>query len=340
MKLNRQYLLNNLWFGENHRRPDQLRELWADQQFITAAFVTPDYFRVWGTDHSGRWDGNVDFRPMVQQGAKFTFLKCIDGTVPSPLYYENRDRARSAGLLTGPYGWLYRDKDVSGRAQAQGYWDRIRTEKKQLPAVIDFEWTKYLGQWSNPTYSDLAINAEEFIRQSGYKPILYSNAGFMNPLGPIPRAIKELFEAIWLANYGVLIPMLPMGISDWDFHQFAATGDASVISPNDARKLEVDLNYCKDLQTLLRLSGVTNLPPAPQPEPDPDDGAGEPMPETIKEGTVSRTKLGTATTLQIRSGAGQSFEDIGDLHAGDRVYGRIVSAVWLEFTKIIRVDGR
>jgi len=328
MNFNKQFFLNNLWFGENFRRPGQVRELWDVDQLITTALVEPNYFQVWGTDHSGKWDGNVNFGPMVLKGARFTFLKCIDGTVASPLYYENRDRARSLGMLTGPYGWLYRNKDVPGRAQAQAYWERIKTEKKQLPATIDFEWTKYLGQWSNPTYSDLQIHAEEFIRLAGYKPILYSAPGFMNPMGPIPKAILELFEAIWLAHYGVLVPQLPMGVADWDFHQFASMGDASIISPNDSGKLEVDLNYCKDLQTLFRLAGITEPPPPVE----------EPMPETIVEGTVSRAKLGTVPYLNIRAGAGIAFDDLGNLYPGDRVYGYIKSAVWLEFDKIIRVN--
>jgi len=151
----------------------------------------------------------------------------------------------------------------------------------------------------------------------------------MNPLGPIPKTILELFEGEWWAHYGAVHPQLPLGAKDWEFHQFASTGDASIISPNDAGKREVDLNYCKDLQTLFRLAGITDPPPPVE----------EPMPETIVEGTVSRVKLGTVPYLNIRAGAGTAFDDLGNLYPGDRVYGYIKSAVWLEFDKIIRVNG-
>ena len=63
--------------------------------------------------------------------------------------------------------------------------------------------------------------------------------------------------------------------------------------------------------------------------------------KTIKEGTVSRDKLGPGQILTIRSGAGDTllYDTVGMLFPGDRVYGYIVSAVWLEFHRIIRVDG-
>lgn len=316
MKLNKQYLLNNLWFGENQRRRI------SPHLVVAGLLVEPDYFRVWGTDHNGKWDGNVDFRPMVERGAKFTFLKCIDGTVASRLYYENRDRARALGLLTGPYGWLYRNANVSCKAQAQAYWERIKNEVIQLPPTIDFEWTKYLGVWSNPNYEDLRIYAEELVARSGRKAILYTAPGFISPLGAIPKVIMDLLEAIWIAQYGVMTP----DYNGWSFHQFSAAGNAKILSPNDAGKLEVDLNYCKDLQTLYRLAGE------PQPKPDPE----EDMPITYKLTVVTRA-------LNIRAGAGVGFDITvpEGLKFGDVVesYERIKTsdgAWWYRIAKITR----
>jgi hypothetical protein len=48
---------------------------------------------------------------------------------------------------------------------------------------------------------------------------------------------------------------LPIGFTTFDIHQYTSSGDAVLISPNDAGKLEVDLNRVKDPQTWERLSG-------------------------------------------------------------------------------------
>lgn len=309
MKLNKQYLLNNLWFGENQRRRV------SPQLAIAGALVEPDYFRVWGTDHSGKWDGNVDFRPMVERGAKFTFIKCIDGTVASPLYYENRDRARGLGLLTGPYGWLYRHANVNCKSQAQAYWERIKNEVIQLPPTIDFEWTKYLGVWSNPNYEDLRIYAEELVARSGRKSILYTAPGFISPLGSIPKVILDLLEGVWIAQYGVLAP----DYNGWLFHQFSAAGNAAVLSPNDANKKEVDLNYCKDLQTLYRLAGE----PSPQPDPEP---IGDTMQGTVKAGFTITVRRADGTDTGKR------------LKGGDKVYGDEANNR-IYYQRIYRADG-
>jgi hypothetical protein len=133
---------------------------------------------------------------------------------------------------------------------------------------LDFEWTSWAGQASNPNYDDLDKWVTEWLRLGNRKPILYSAAGYMNAFGTIPAALKAKFEGIFIANYGVNNPLMPYGYgaSDWLFHQFTASGDASYLAPNDAGKLEVDLNYFNgDIQSLRALSGGTTPPPVEPP---------------------------------------------------------------------------
>src|SRR5688572_1158401 len=111
--MNKQYLLNNLWFGENSRERNRQKA-----GLLRGLFVSPDNARIWGTDHSP-WDGNVNMSIVHANGASFTFLKCMDGTVGSRYWLENRQRAIAAGLITGDYSWLYANKNVSCKAQAQ-----------------------------------------------------------------------------------------------------------------------------------------------------------------------------------------------------------------------------
>lgn len=271
MIVNKQFILNNLIWGENSRGQNR-----QEKGLLPAVFVSPDNSRIWGTDHSP-WDGNVNMNAVKATGASFTIIKCMDGTVPSRFWLENRNRAIAAGLIVGDYCWLYPNNRVSAGAQAQAVWNLIKNEPKQLPLTVDFEWTRYMGQSANPIYADLELFVTEFTRLSGYEPMVYSAAGYMNPMGRMPDSLRAKISYFWFANYGVLSPTLPFGFLRWDFWQFACTGDATVISPNDSGKLETDLNYWySNLDSLRRVAGLGSvvippIPPLPPIEPIPPE---------------------------------------------------------------------
>lgn len=257
----KQRLQNNLLYGEQGGRR-------KEPSATSYSLVYPDFTRMWGVDISP-WDGNVTLSKTESLGAAFVFIKAIDGTLPSRNFVANRSRALEVGLFHGPYGWLYPNVNVSCVLQARAYSDLLALYPSELPPAIDFEWTRYAGRRSNPNYSDLSVWVREFRRLGNRKPILYSAAGFMDPLGAIPAELKEQFEGIWIANYGVTQPMMPRGYGDneWKFHQFTASGDAANITPNDAGKLEVDLNYVNmTFEELARLAGHADVPPPDEPD--------------------------------------------------------------------------
>lgn len=260
--------IHNFIFGENRRednRHEHMMQLSTQKRIMlqSAGLIGPDLRRVWGIDIS-RWDGNVDLSVTKSFGASFVWIKGLDGTVPTRYFPENRARAIAANLPQGPYQWLYRDANVRGKAQAQAADTLLQKYPADMPLMIDFEWTKYLGLQANPNYNDLRIWATEFLRLGHRKPILYSAAGYMNPLGRMPNDLRDMFYDFNFANYGVNTPTLPMGFEDWDFWQFAATGDAMKYAPNDANKKELDLNYYNGTpaQFANRYGGVVVPPPS------------------------------------------------------------------------------
>jgi len=229
--------------------------------FLALLITQPDNNRVWGVDVSGRWDGLVNWVVTRSRGASFAIVKCTEGTVNTRLFVENVTAAIKAGLIGGAYHWLHRNSVVSCKAQALAAWNRIKLFPKLLPLVIDLESTKWNGQSSNPTYADVELFTDEFIRLSGRKPILYSSPGFLASLGPIPASLLRKLAGVHIAHYGVVKP----SFDNWLFWQFSPEGDATLITPNDYGKLEVDLNYYRgDLQSLYALAGGD---PDPLPEP-------------------------------------------------------------------------
>ena len=322
--------LHNFAWGENNRANNSIRhfrQLRAGASLLnsTQTFAVPNPARVWGIDISGRWDGNVNFVFTYAEGATFVIIKCIDGTVPTRLWRENRARALAAGLLVGEYAWLYPDNKVNCREQARAAWELIRNEPKQIPLCIDFEWTRYAGVSADPNYADLDKWATEFTRLSGYKPGFYSAAGFMNKFGPMPRSLREKFAYFWVANYGVSTPTMPLGFlpDELQFWQFAATGEAAVVAPNDTGKLETDLNYWNgDLASLKALAGITDTGGEVIP-PQPEEG------NTMTKGTV---KAGYALVIRDAVGA-----DTGKrLAAGDVVHGAVTGGR-IYFSEIYRL---
>ena len=254
----RQYLFNNLWHGENSRT----RSARSMNMIVKGVLIQPDYTRLWGTDIS-HWDGLVNLSVTKAMGASFTYIKAIDGSLQTNRFVENRQTAINAGHVVGPYGWLYRDANVSCVSQARAYHDLMQKYPCLLRPAIDFEPTYYGGKRSDPTFSDLRKWATEWLRLGNPKAVLYSAAYFMNPYGSIPSDLKDMFAGLWVAHYGTNNPTMPAGYAagEWIFHQFTSSGDAKLLSPNSVNKLELDINYAKSKAVLDSLGGASEPPP-------------------------------------------------------------------------------
>jgi GH25 family lysozyme M1 (1,4-beta-N-acetylmuramidase) len=304
--------------GREQNRRRHFRQLYdgadiADRAYVLQAYVTPNPAYVLGMDDS-HWGGVLDFTNTYARGMRFAWFKCVDGTVPTRYWDVNHPASIKAGLLTGSYGWLYPNNKVSCKLQAAAYWDRIKNVPKQLPPVIDFEWTYWGGSPAFPNYSDLDLWVTEFTRLNGIKPVLYTAAGYMNQFGAMPAALKAKFSFFWFANYGTSKPTLPTGFTTWDFWQWASTLEQAYYAPSSVGKKELDGNYFSGtLQELQQIAGGTTPPPPP-------------IGGTMKYGTV------VTPGLNIRTGPGTTNADIGDLLQGDEVISDSQSANWWHLT--------
>ena len=302
------------------------------------SFIPKD--RAAGIDGAHWWGW---FKPeLATKPIDFIVIKATqDDRWIDPAFHENWIGASKIDMR-GAYH--YQKLFISWRSQADHFLRQAGKYDFHIYA-LDVEKIGNETAFINREHGDMFVSDMrriiDYWRQQapGKSVWLYTNRDIYQTL--IYPTVKRLYGAeglqwlaslpLWLAVYNGLgphgEPSMPTGRETWQVWQYSDTGKPADYGTNGA----VDLNvYNGTKAEMLTWLGITE-PPSPEP--------GEPMPETIKEGTVSRVKLGTSTTLQIRNGAGQSFADIGDLHAGDRVFGVIVSAVWLEFNKIIRANG-
>lgn len=305
----KQSLQNNIWYGENERKK------YGDIPSITTSLVQPDYTRIFGVDLS-HWDGVVNLEVTKQAGATFVFIKAVDGTINTRYYSDNFINAVNAGLHRAPYAWLYANRNVSCVAQAQAL-DRVnQRHPPTMASVIDFETTRYGGVVSNPNFTDLRLWVTEWLRLGNPKPLLYSGKFFMNQYGQIPNDLKAMFEGLWIANYYVDEPNLPLGWAEWKYWQWTDQGDAQLLAPGNTGKLELDLNY--------KYEAV--VPPP----------TGEPV--------MKYYRITGSGNFNIRSGASVNSTDLGDLWDGDKV--EVLEVVtnsptdkWGKLNKITRVSG-
>lgn len=167
---------------------------------------------VWGVDMSGFWNGVANWQKAKDTGCQFAIIKAVDGTVLTQNFYENVDGALDAGLVVGAYFWLYRNIRISGRTQANAWWNAVKSLGLKI-LMIDFEWTWYKGVEDDPDTSDLYGAAIPFEQLSGQKPMIYSAPGYMSS--------HFNHDVLWKAypfceaHYGVLkpAPVAPWGLN-------------------------------------------------------------------------------------------------------------------------------
>ncbi len=234
-------------------------------------FQTIDKSKVWGIDISGDYDGIVDCQKLKDAGASFIIIKCANGSLPTRLYKENYDAARKAGLIVGAYQWLYRAANVPIGSQVSA----CLLASAGRPAdfwMVDFEWTYWMGQPSNPTTSDLWGMIRGLEMATGKKPPIYSAPGYLNEF--FNGDAVFLSYPLAIAQYKVSQPnsVKPWGTA-WSFWQAADNADGSQLGVDPKNSKAEDLDYWRGtLDELKAFLGISDPPapiPTPVPVPDP-----------------------------------------------------------------------
>jgi GH25 family lysozyme M1 (1,4-beta-N-acetylmuramidase) len=263
-----QDLLFRLRFDpDENSRERNLREHGERFTAITT-YTVPDFTRIFGKDTS-HWDGNIDQAASKAAGVRFVFTKAMDGTVPSRYFKENKARAREVKMFEGPYHWLYPDWAVSCKLQATTLHNYLKDlPPSDLPLMEDWEWTRYMGRQANPSMTDLEIFVDQWLNLGNRKPVLYTALGYSSLFGIMPKRLRDKFAGVCPASYGGNYPLMPLGWPDWILWQFTAHAEAARFSPNDAKKLNVDLIYAFNAMALARLIGGAIPEPEPIPKAD------------------------------------------------------------------------
>ncbi|RLC78560.1 MAG: glycoside hydrolase [Chloroflexi bacterium] len=250
-----------------------------------------------------RWQGDINWEMVAAAGYRFAIVRATIGNYyTDPRFYGNWSGAGDAGLLVSAYHVVTPEHPAD--SQVDRFLDVLGDRKADLPLVLDVE----LSRGISPAGITACVRdcVQKVEQQDGRKPIIYTAGWFWN------HKVLESPEwaecDLWVAHYGVSTPTLPTGWSEWKFWQHSEKGQVPGIAA------ATDLNqFNGSYDDLLACANA-------EPEPEPQPSAG------------LRARV-TASRLNVRSGPGVNYSDVGDLHAGDVV--NVVSLdgkdVWVEF---------
>lgn len=220
-------------------------------------------------------------------------------------FKHNWAQAKTVGLPRGSY-WFY-DSRADPKQQAEKWIETLGNDRGELPLFADFE-ESYNGPHAGwQKWYDFLERLKALA--DGKEICIYTGYYYWTPNAPNPISQPSSLEyfhqyPLWVANYKVTKPRIPAPWKDdeWLLWQYTEEGDGLAYG---VESLEIDLNYFNGDQAAFR----------------------------------QRFNLGSSPTdkytldLSIRSGAGASFDVLGQLKQDDVIEKIELATDW---TKIKR----
>lgn len=272
----------------------------------------------------------INFVAMKDVGeAPFVIIRAGQNLWVDPDLAYNMREAKAAELLRGTY-WFY-DSRAEPKAQAKKYIESLRGDLGELPLFADFE-DRYGGAYSGWAYWYTFL--EELKRLAPSHEIAVYTAPYywreQTILVGIPTASLNYFKQfkLWIANYNVDKPLIPLPWTDWIFWQYTDNGDGTIYG---VESLNIDLNYfngsLEDLQKLY--GGVVTTPP----------DTGEVM--ATHKASPKSTSISLPSGkkgINLRAAPAANATDIGDFTIGQVAQGTLVGTdpahLWMDIESI------
>jgi lysozyme len=175
----------------------------------------PANYTVHGIDVSS-YQGKINWQKVknMHEGdvhIKFAFIKATEGVLMTDPYFQRNWReAPKAGIICGAYHYFLPQK--SGLWQAKFMLQTVKTEKGDLPMVVDVE--KLYRTTPEKMRVQLTLFINQIETKTGVKPIIYTNLSFYRDY------LQGYFDEypLWIAHY--YQPKLNISTkTNWQFWQ-------------------------------------------------------------------------------------------------------------------------
>ena len=249
-----------------------------------------------------RWQGEISWGQVAAAGYRFAAIRATLGNYYTDYrFYVNWDGAREAGLLVTAYHVVAPERPAD--SQMERFFDTLDGRSPDLPLVLDVELSR--GVSPEDVAASVKVCADVIEEQEGRKPVIYTARWFWDH--SVLDAPHWPDYDLWVANYGVEAPSLPGAWDNWTLWQYSDHGDVPGIGG------ATDLDWFNgSYDELLAYAG--------------EEPVVEEMPLVGLKARV------TVESLDLRSGPGMNYGDVGDLCQGDVVNVVSLSGddIWIE----------
>ena len=211
-----------------------------------------------------RWQGILDADKAKANGAVGVIIRATSGDYyTDPMFAENFQRAKDAGLLVGGYHVFI--PTSSAVRQIQRYIDTIGERDVDFPHTIDVEVAS--GQSPYTITTNLKACMPYIPRVRGKLAAIYTRKYWWD-YNIVNDGTDWTIYPLHVAHYTTsLVPLLPRSWATWAIHQFSADGNYLGLTYG-VESAHVDLNrFNGDMAALRAYCGLdAPFPPVPAPE--------------------------------------------------------------------------
>ncbi len=171
------------------------------------------------------YQGVINWTGVKAAGIIFAYAKATEGvTYTDPQFSNNWAGMKAAGVFRGAYLFFHSNDDPT--TEANYYLSVVGTiQLGDLPPLLDVEVTD--SQPAATIAANLSTCANRIQAVTGRTPVIYTSPSFWTT-----SVASTNFSGfpLWIANWGVTCPSLPVGWTNWAIWQYSDTGTVSGIS--------------------------------------------------------------------------------------------------------------
>lgn len=231
-----------------------------------------------------RWQGNIDFEKVANDGIEIVYIKATEGTsYVSPTFESSYQNAKKSGLKVGFYHYVTARNITSAQKEAEFFASKIAGKDFECRLAMDFE---EFGNLSKEEINAIGLAFIKKLEEITNKPVVvYSNTYTARTIW----AGDILNYPLWVAEYGV---SKPENNGKWNTYVGWQYTDMGVINGINGY---VDRNrFTKDI--FINENGESNVI---EPRPPTSDNTNEYINVVIKRGdTLSGLARRYNTTVQ------------------------------------------
>ncbi len=204
--------------------------------------------KIAGIDIS-KWQGDLNFTKVREEGFDFTIIRAGSGTVPDPMFETNYTRAKKAGMNIGAYWYTYAQNTSQAEAEAE-LCNKILKEKRfELPIYFDIEDSSVLGLGSDTATAIVHAFCKRMESYKYFAGVYSSLSMFGSRLNDSELQRYAHWVACWSTSCNYPYPD--------SFGMWQYGGETNLIRSNQVAGKTVDQNYMLvDYPAMIKAKGL------------------------------------------------------------------------------------